>query len=376
MPTDVTLMVETGGWGGIGHYTHCLCTALAQAGHDICLVTHTHRYALAGYDKTYPVMRVFRGDAFSLEWRRLLSAVKQTGATRIHFQSILSSRRDWMVFMAARLVRSPYARILTVHNVIPHAIRDGRVFYSKRLYRNCSGLILHSAKSLDTLKALMGPNFNVPCAVIPPGHYGLFTRQSGLSRSAALDTLDLPDHRYMIFFGAIRRYKGIDNLLAAVAGIRDWPDDLRVLVAGKPLDDAFEQELLRVCHEANLDEKVVLRFSYVPESHIAALFEIADAVLLPYRQIDQSGVLLAAMGAGKSVIATPVGAFPETITPDFGFLAPDATVRGLTEAITRAISQRHRWQTMGARAAALATSTYGWPAIASRTIQFYHRLHE
>jgi len=178
----------------------------------------------------------------------------------------------------------------------------------------------------------------------------------------------------MMFFGAIRRHKGIDNLLAAAAAIRDWPEDLRILVAGKPMDDALERKLLRVFHEANLAEKVVLRFSYVPESHIAALFTIADTVVPPYRQIDQSGVLLAAMGAGKAVIATPVGAFPETITPKFGIMAGDTTVSGLAAALTLAISQRHRWQRMGTHAAAVANARYGWQTIASRTIEFYHQL--
>jgi glycosyltransferase involved in cell wall biosynthesis len=220
----------------------------------------------------------------------------------------------------------------------------------------------------------MGPNVKTPVTVIPHGHYGDLVRADDLTRTAALDQLGLPRNRYIVFFGAIRPYKGVDALLQAIGGLSEWPTDLRVLIAGKLMAGVSKKELYRLRDELGIHERVILKLDYLPESSIPAIFAIADLIVLPYRKIDQSGILMAAIAAGRPVLCTPVGGFPEVVNSDIGFLAEDSSVPSLTEALAQALRQRHVWADMGSEALRTARLNYSWSDIAKKTLRFYKSL--
>ena len=120
--------------------------------------------------------------------------------------------------------------------------------------------------------------------------------------------------------------------------------------------------------------RVVLKLDYVPERLIPAVFNIADLVVLPYLEIDHSGVLMAAMAAGKPVLCTPVGAFPEVVQPEFGFLASGTSAKMLADTLHQAVGKRSHWAAMGDAAKRTAEVHYAWRKIASQTGAFYRRI--
>ncbi len=363
------LMVETGGWGGIAHYAHCLCEALAQAGVDVRLATHARKYALASFPKDYHVHRTFQGDGFLADWRRLEALVQAHAPAVVHFQSLISTRRDWIMFRWLRRKQPQTKWILTVHNVLPHEVAFGERFAYRRLYRAADGLIVHSRASRQALQAFAG-NPAAPVAVIPHGHYGMLV-DAGRNRSESLKALGLPEASYLTLFGAIRPYKGADWLLRAVASIRDWPEDLRVLVIGRPWGETMARELRSLADTLGIGERVVFRFEYVPEERIPDVFAASELMLLPYRHIDQSGILMAALAAGKPVVCTPVGGFPEIVNDEIGFLADNVSWQSFAEALQEALRRRDAWKSMGARAREIAERDFGWASIARRTLAFY-----
>jgi glycosyltransferase involved in cell wall biosynthesis len=367
-------VVETGGWGGIGHYAHCLCSALQNAGEPVRLLTHARNYALESLPKSYEVVKIFQGDGFFSDWKRLYATWKKQPNEIVHFQSLLSTRRDWLMFWFARYFSPRTKLILTSHNVLPHEILPGEKKAYRLLYKRVAGLIVHSEASRNTLRSLMGPNVKTPVTVIPHGHYGDLVRADDLTRTAALDQLGLPPNRYIVFFGAIRPYKGVDALLQAIGGLSEWPTDLRVLIAGKLMAGVSKKELYRLRDELGIHERVILKLDYLPESSIPAIFAIADLIVLPYRKIDQSGILMAAIAAGRPVLCTPVGGFPEVVNSDIGFLAEDSSVPSLTEALAQALRQRHVWADMGSEALRTARLNYSWSDIAKKTLRFYKSL--
>jgi len=369
-------VVETGGWGGIGHYAHCLCSALQNAGEPVRLLTHARNYALESLPKSYEVVKIFQGDGFFSDWKRLYAAWKKQPNEIIHFQSLLSTRRDWLMFWFARHFSPRTKLILTSHNVLPHEVLPGEKKAYRLLYKTVAGLIVHSEASRNALRSLMGPNFKTPVTVIPHGHYGELVKSEGLTRTAALKVLDLSDMCYIVFFGAIRPYKGVDILLRAIAGLSEWPHDLKVLIAGHLMAGVTEEELYRLRDELGIHERVILKLEYLPESLIPAIFAIADMIVLPYRKIDQSGVLMTALAAGRPVLCTPVGGFPEVVNSDIGFLAEDSSVSSLTETLAQAIRQRQSWADMGAEALRKAGLHYSWNNIAKKTLKFYKKLEK
>lgn len=365
-------MVETGGWGGIGHYAHCLCNALSQQGGSVRLVTHAINYELSDFDKQYDVEQVFRGDGQIADWRRLVAV--QQDSSIVHFQSLLSTRRDWLMFRLVGMLNPSTKYIITVHNVLPHEVAWGETWAYRQLYKSASGLIVHSQASKDSLFKLMGQDFDVPVEVIPHGHYGELSADANLTRQQALDALNLTNQRYMVCFGAIRPYKGVDLLLRAVAAISDWPEEMAVLVIGRLLTGVTEQELLDLRRELKIEDRVRFDFDYVPEENIPAVFAVSDLMLLPYRNIDQSGILMASMAAGKPVICTPVGAFPEVVDTSFGFLSADTSVQAIASSIQQALDTRDQWDVMGKAAKQVAESEFGWESIARKTLDFYARI--
>ncbi|UCH20142.1 MAG: glycosyltransferase family 4 protein [Deltaproteobacteria bacterium] len=368
------LIIETGGWGGIGHYAHFLCAAMQKKRVSVCLLTHAHNYQLENIPKTYEVVKLFKGDSFILDWKRLLKQVRSRSSQIVHFQSLLSTRRDWLTFLAVGTFCATPKFIYTAHNVIPHEFLVAERIAYRGLYACAAGIITHSHISRDRISAMMGKHFNKPVTVIPLGHYGEITRAADLSRSSALKLLALKDYSYLVFFGAIRPYKGLPNFLRAVAETKDWPEDVKLLIAGQPMDGVCGEELRRLGNDLGIDQRVEFRFKYFPEELIPAIFKIADLVVLPYLSIDQSGVLMAAMAAGRPTLCTPVGAFPETVHPGIGFLAADISTVALTQALKQALRHRHRWEVMGANARKDAEIKFSWDKIAEKTITFYKKI--
>lgn len=367
-------MVETGGWGGIGHYAHCLCSAVVETGVKVTLLTHADRYQLDQFPKNYHHRKIFKGDGFFSDWLRLASELKHGNPDIVHFQSLLSTRRDWIFFLFCRHFFHRPKLAYTVHNVLPHEIVSGERFAYKMLYRHASGLILHSNESLKKMSELLNGKMSTPHAVIPHGHYGDLVKIGNASRSESLALLGLTEARYIVFFGAIRPYKGLDHLLHAVAELDPWPPDMKLLVVGKPMHGVTQFDIIESVRRLDIADRVVLKLEYVPERLIPAVFNVADLVALPYIEIDHSGVLMAAIAAGKPVLCTSVGVFPEVVQPAFGFLSSGTSANMLADALRHAVGKREVWSKMGDAAKEAAEVHYAWGAIARQTIEFYRRI--
>jgi glycosyltransferase involved in cell wall biosynthesis len=367
------LIIETGGWGGIGHYTHCLAESLTKHQMDVRLLTHSDNYQLQQFVKHYCVEQIFKGDGFFLDWKRLYLSWQDEPV--IHFQSLLSTRRDWIAFYILKLLLPNVKLVLTAHNVLPHEVQQGETWAYKRLYSVADGIIVHSEATKRKLCNLMQKSFNTPLVVIPHGHYAEITGDILPEREEAIQELGLNNkYQYMVCFGAIRPYKGVDLLMKAVAMVQHWPDHLKVLVIGHLLTGVSEEELVKLRKKLGLEDKIIFDFRYVPEEQIPHIFAVTDISLLPYRHIDQSGILMAAIAAGKPVLCTPVGAFPEVVDQSFGFLTDEVSAKSIANTLRQAIEKREDWANMGRKGKAVANTKYGWDNIAKKTIAFYERV--
>jgi glycosyltransferase involved in cell wall biosynthesis len=115
--------------------------------------------------------------------------------------------------------------------------------------------------------------------------------------------------------------------------------------------------------------RTALRF--VSGGELAGAFRAADLVVLPYREIDQSGVLFTALAFGKPILATRVGGFPEVSAAE---LVPPGDAGAMAEALTALLADPARLARMAAASRAAADGPYGWEAIARRTLALYSGL--
>ena len=370
-------MIESGGWGGIGHYAYNLSAALSKRGCRVSLITG-RPYELAELPCRFTLRDKLSADAsygakLAVVGRELLRCRPHL----VHVQSTLSARRDWLPLLGLRLWGLPV--ILTAHNVVPHdrEERDARFMHAayRLLYRTATHLVTHGQEPRSRLASEFGqPRSRV--AVIPHGDYGFADQGRQFSPADARERLGLPSRgRVLLCFGALREYKGIPDLIRAFARSDIDPSIAHLVIVGKPagLDPVALQ---RQIEEQGIANRCVLRPEYVPFDEIGLYFRAADAVVLPYRAITQSGALQLAYAFAKPVIVTRVGALPETVEHGRnGYVVPPNDLEALAEAISDLVSLDDRaLAAMGKRSVDLAASRYGWPDIAASTICLYQRV--
>ncbi|WP_255594366.1 glycosyltransferase [Pontibacter sp. HSC-14F20] len=224
--------------------------------------------------------------------------------------------RYWLPFMGpalgtiARLIRrNRYSRILAVtDNVVPHEKRPGDVPFTKYFLSACHGFLTMSRAVQQDLQ-LFEPN--KPNVYLPHPLYDNFGPAESKAEACAALQLD-PNFNYLLFFGFIRSYKGLDLLLEAMAipALQAIPA-LKLLIAGEFYDDA--KPYLDLIKKYRLQDRLVLRTDFIPNAEVRHYFCAADLVVQPYKHATQSGVTQVAYHFDKPMVVTNVGGLSELV---------------------------------------------------------------
>jgi glycosyltransferase involved in cell wall biosynthesis len=169
-----------------------------------------------------------------------------------------------------------------------------------------------------------------------------------------------------LFFGLLRPYKGIETLLEAWRGI----DGAELWIVGRPMIDLAQ---LRAGAPANV--RLVPRF--VDDGEVAALFDRADVIVLPYartERFDFSGVLATALAFGKPTVLTDVGGFSEVAATGAAALVPPDDPAALHETLRVLLADAAARDRLAAAARAAAAGPYSWDEAARRTVELYNEL--
>jgi glycosyltransferase involved in cell wall biosynthesis len=349
-------------------YDHALAGALVRAGAHVQLVTSRFAYGDVPRAEGYAVDERFYRWAPGAPGSRLRRAAKLAQhvpdmlryarharvADVVHFQWLTVQPLD--VHLLPR--RSPL--VLTAHDVLPREPRPGQLDAQRRLYERVEAVVVHSEHGAARLRDELGID-PARVHVIP---HGAFTHLTDLSAPAPLPPeLAATDKPVVLCFGLMRPYKGIDVLLEAWRGI----EDAELWVVGLPKMDIAP---LRAAAPSNV--RFVPRF--VVDREIPAFFRRADLVVLPYREIDQSGVLFTALAFGKPLLLSAVGGFPEVAATGAAELVPPGDPAALRDALRRLLADPAARERLATAARTAAATTYSWDAIALRHLALYEAL--
>lgn len=241
----------------------------------------------------------------------------------------------WVPFMAPMTIwlarqahRSRACVVMVCHNVLPHERGLLDTHLARLALRQADRLVVHSA--LDhTLARTLLPSCAVE--VVPHPSYAAFASPAW-SREKARAALGVPG-RVLLFFGIVRPYKGLSDLLNALPAVLA-EIDVTLLVVGEIWEDAetYRQQVKAL----GLQSHVQFIDRYVSNDEAAMYFTAADLAVLPYRHVTSSGVLQLAFGMGVPVIATHTGGTAEVVEDGkAGFLVEPGDVAGLGRAIVR-----------------------------------------
>jgi len=208
--------------------------------------------------------------------------------------------------------------IFTAHNV-NRAERDGADSPWNRLtlriqYRIVDHIFVHTKDMKEQLASSFGTNAD-KVTIIPFGAGGMVPT-SGLTPAEAKRRIGLHEsYRTILFFGRIAKYKGLDLLVDAFERIAVDDQRYRLIIAGESTSDWAEHwnEIRAAIESSPMREQVIKEIRHIADEEMEKYFKAADVLVLPYRDISQSGVLFMSHSFGLPVIATDVGAFREEI---------------------------------------------------------------
>jgi len=240
--------------------------------------------------------------------------------------------RYWLPFMGPalgtilrRVKKNKHTKVVCIaDNIIPHEKRFGDRAFTKYFVKPIDAFITMSEKVLIDLK-IFAPN--KPAKFVAHPLYDNFGEKISTLEARKKLNID-PNQKIILFFGFIRKYKGLDILLDAMKIIQH--SNIKLLIAGEFYEDrkAYDEQIEKL----NIQDNLILRTDFIPDSEVKYYLCAADVVVQPYRSATQSGVTPLAYHFEKPMIVTNVGGLPS--------LVPDNKVGLIAEPNAQAIANK------------------------------------
>lgn len=221
--------------------------------------------------------------------------------------------------------------VLTVHNLLPHDRHTrGNRLLNALSFRLAHRLVVHT----DLMRNELIRHFGVRPERVTVMEHGIEPRVSPPIAAPATDT-NLPMR--LLVFGIVTQYKGLDILLDA---LQKSSMDFSLMIAGFCPDKALEHDLRERIAVHRAAGSITWRSEFIPEAEVESLFGCADVLILPYRHVDQSGVLFQALRYGVPVVASGVGSFAQYVNDIVGEICLPDNADDLRSAVERIHGRR------------------------------------
>ena len=379
MSLNAAVIEPVGGHSGMDYYDYGLCNGLQQAHVDVTLYTCDEPGILATTPfkvKPYYV-RIYGSDP---AWRRALRYLKGSWQSLHHArqQKAHISHLHFFHIGPLELINVLLSKamglrvIVTAHDVKSFADGLSVTLFEHWSYQLADRIIVHNQVSQHELLASL-PVKPEKLAVIPHGNYlNMINAKPIPNSTAARDKFGIPiDAKVLLFFGQIKDVKGLDLLLQAMPAIVASYPKTRLIVAGRAWKADF-QKYQHIIDQHQLADYCHLFIEHVPHDMVSTYFAAADLVVLPYKRIYQSGVLLMSMSFGKPVLTSDLPGMVEIINDgNTGYLFGTENAAALTKKVLHVFNNASEAQQVAANGLALVTEVYGWSRIGQQTAQLY-----
>ncbi|HEY2350805.1 MAG TPA: glycosyltransferase [Puia sp.] len=332
--------------GGLASFDQRLCKAFMDEGHLCSIYSFSLQYP--GF--LFPGKTQFSSDPppMSIEIHPNINSVNPVNwlviGNRLRKEAPdMIVVRYWLPFMGPalgtilrRIRKNGKTKIIAItDNVLPHEKRPGDKLFTKYFLHSCDAFVTMSDAVMADLRKF--EKEKPARTVIHPlyDNFGeIISKEEG--RRFLKEKLGLPideNEKILLFFGFIRRYKGLDILLRAMAEPVIRESAIRLLVAGEFYEDG--ETYNRLIKELNISEKLILKTDFIPDGEVRYYLCAADAVIQPYRHATQSGVTPLAYHFEKPMIVSNVGSFSEQVLHEQTGLVTEGEPASLAKAVMR-----------------------------------------
>lgn len=301
--------------GGISTFNERLATALQDYGNTITIYSFSLQYPSFLFpgksqftDEPAPkhlTIKTIINSINPLNWFLVGSQIKKA-------KHDLVIVRYWIPFMGPclgiilrQIKKNKHSKICCIaDNVIPHEKRPGDVAFTKYFLKPVDSFITMSKSVMEELKTFTDKRISYTPHPLYD-NYG-----ESVSKENACKKLNLnPEEKYLLFFGFIRKYKGLDLLLEAMADERIQSLNLKLIIAGEYYEDKEHCEALI----SKLGNNVFSFTNFIPNEEVKYYFNAADLIVQPYRSATNSGITQVAYHFEKPMIVTNVGGLGEVV---------------------------------------------------------------
>ena len=306
--------------GGLAVYNERLAREFQSEGYDVTIYTFTlqypnflfpgkTQYSTSAAPKDLHIVRKINS-VNPLNWIKVGREIKKLSPELVVI-------KFWLPFMApclgtiARIVRrNKTTRVISIlDNIIPHEHRIGDRVFAQYFVDSVDGFVAMSQSVLADTETFDKRKLKI---FSPHPLYDNFGEY--VSREKAIQYLKLdPSPRYILFFGLVRDYKGLDLLLKAFADKRLNDANIKLIVAGEFYNNAEQYEDLE--RDLGLQGRIIWHREFVPDEEVRYYFSAADLIAQPYKSATQSGVTQIAYHFERPMLVTDVGGLAE-IVPD------------------------------------------------------------
>lgn len=373
----VAIIEPVGGHGGMDYYDFGLCGGLSASGLDVVLHTCDETNSPSGIQ--FEVRQSFRGIyAKSPDWIRGLRYLRGSVSAVLsawrenrqicHFHLFhVGVRQLFNVAFAKLFCRRV---IITAHDVESFVESLEVPFMSRLTYRLADHVIAHNQISKRELINRIGVSSS-RINVIPHGNY-LHALRPLPPQSEAREKLGISKSaKVVLFFGQIKDVKGLDLLLDAMPAVLSVHPELILLIAGKPWKSDFKEYEARII-SLGLGANCISHIGYVPDEKVPLYYSAADMVVLPYRRIYQSGVVLMAMSYGKAVLVSDLPGMTEIVNDgQNGLVFRQGDGLDLVEKLSAGFSDYSKLYVLAKNGFEHVRTHFDWNLIGEKTKKIY-----
>jgi len=381
--------------GGISNYNTSLAKAFDKLGVEVHIVSWTQQYpAIIPRDFIDRKSKkdLLEGTNIKVHyvtnynkpgtWNKTVRLIRDINPKLVVFQWAIAIQGMPLGYIARKLrKKSDIEIIFDLHFVIQKEGSKIDNFFTRMGIKHAHTYVVHAYKTHDELQRLFpGASFKLldldgsekgkgkPVIKLYHPVYDMFKPDPGFDVEAQKKTLGLKKNVFL-FFGFIRKYKGLHNVIKAFAKVAEQRDDVSLLIVGESFwstldskklstriknatfgvakkiflrkqDDEREYRPLELIDELKMQDKVALVNDFVPNEDVHKYFQVSDAIMLYYLTATPSGVESIAYNFRMPMLATRVGHFPETVKDGYnGYLAEPEDVDSMSRAMIRAIEE-------------------------------------
>lgn len=299
---------------------------------------------------------------YNESWKHVVEYCVNNNVQIIHTQWYIFSPIDWKYHQILR--KKGIKVVAMIHDLLPFNKKFYDFNYHKKIYSHADIVITQARMNIETLIH----KFNVKkskVVYIPLGNVMEYAESA--TKEESLNYLKVNDKNrpIILFFGQIKKVKGVDVLITAMNDVVKKYPDVLCIIAGKVWHDDFSK-YQNMIDRYELNDNIRTDIRFIDDNEIKYYFNAADIVALPYRQIYQSGVVLLAYAYEKPVVATREGEFLTVVKDgETGLLVPSESPKKFAEALIWYLDNPDKAKQMAAAGKEDVSERLNWKKIAS-----------